>query len=60
MKTGHTTTDAWLAKQAIWHDSDMFKAFTIGIAVGLFVGFIWGFGAGAPDLSGIISTGLKG
>lgn len=60
MKTGHSVTDAWLEKQAIWHDSDMFKAFAIGVAVGLFLGFIWGFGVGSPDLSGFASTGLKG
>jgi len=60
MKTGHATTDAWLAKQAIWHDRDMFKAVAVGIVLGLFLGFIWGYGVGSPDLGGIVSTGLKG
>jgi hypothetical protein len=32
------TTQAWLAKQAIWHDSDMFKAFTVGTMVGFVIG----------------------
>jgi len=60
IKTGHKTTDVWLAKQAIWHNSDMLKALSIGVAIGLFIGFIWGYGVGAPDLSGFVSTGLKG
>jgi uncharacterized protein (DUF2062 family) len=58
--TGHATTDAWLAKQAIWHDSDMLKALSIGVAIGLFVGFLWGFDFGSPNLSEITRTGLKG
>jgi len=58
--TGHSITDAWLAKQPIWHDRDMWKAFAVGIAIGLLVGFVWGHGVGAPDLSGIVNTGLKG
>jgi uncharacterized protein (DUF2062 family) len=58
--TGHKTTDEWLAKQAIWHDRDMFKAVALGVAIGLFVGFLWGYGVGAPDLSGVVNTGLRG
>ena len=58
--TGHKTTDEWLAKQAIWHDSDMLRALALGVAIGLFVGFLWGFDVGSPDLSGIINTGIKG
>ena len=60
MKTGHSTTDAWLAKQAIWTNSDMWKALAVGIVIGLVVGFTWGHGVGTPDLSGIVNTGLKG
>jgi len=60
MITGHKTTDAWLAKQAIWNDNDMWKAFALGIAVGCLIGLAWGYDIGSPDLSRIISTGVKG
>ena len=60
IKTGHKTTDAWLAKQAIWHDRDMLKAVLFGVALGVAIGFFWGYGVGSPDLSGITYTGLKG
>ena len=40
IKTGHKTTDVWLAKQAIWHTSDMWKAFAVGIVIGCLVGVI--------------------
>jgi hypothetical protein len=58
--TGHETTDKWLAKQAIWRDSDMFKALLFGIAIGVAIGFLWGYSVGAPDLSGITHTGIIG
>jgi hypothetical protein len=58
--TGHKPTDEWLAKQAIWNDSDLWKAFAFGIVVGCLVGFLWGFDVGAPDLSGVVHTGIKG
>ena len=58
--TGHKTTDIWLSKQAIWHDSDMWKAFAVGIAVGCLIGFLWGYDVGTPDFSRIIHTGIKG
>ena len=51
MKTGHETTDKWLAKQAIWHDSDMLKAVALGIGIGVVVGFLWGWSVGLPDPS---------
>ena len=60
IKTGHKTTDAWLAKQAIWHDRDMLKAVLFGVALGVAIGYFWGYGVGSPDLSGITYTGLKG
>jgi len=60
MITGHKTTDEWLAKQAIWHDSDMWKALAVGVVVGIVIGFLWGYGVGAPDLSGVVNTGIKG
>lgn len=53
-------TKQWLKNQAIWTDSDMWKALAVGIAIGIAIGFIWGYGVGAPDLSGIEYTGLKG
>ena len=60
IKTGHKTTDAWLAKQAIWHDKDMLKAVLVGVALGVVLGFFWGYGVGTPDLSGLTHTGIKG
>jgi len=38
IKTGHKTTDAWLANQAIWHDSDMAKACCVGFILGFILG----------------------
>ena len=32
------TTKAWLDKQALWHDSDMVKAFTVGSVIGFIIG----------------------
>jgi uncharacterized membrane protein (Fun14 family) len=37
---GDTRTQNWLAKQAIWHDSDMLLSLGIGFAIGLCVGYI--------------------
>jgi len=34
------TTKAYLSKQAIWHDKDMFVAFAVGIVLGTVVGYI--------------------
>jgi hypothetical protein len=31
-------TQEWLKKQAIWRDSDMFKAFAFGVFVGFIIG----------------------
>jgi len=53
-------TKEWLKNQPIWHDSDMWKALAVGIAIGCLFGFLWGYGVGAPDLSGPIHTGLRG
>lgn len=41
IKTGHKTTDAWLANQAIWNDKDMWLAFIGGVLFGLFLGAIF-------------------
>ena len=60
IKTGHKTTDAWLAKQAIWHDRDMIKAVLFGVALGVAIGFFWGFAAGSPDLSGMTLNYVRG
>lgn len=60
IKAGHETTDQWLAKQAIWHDSDMLKAVALGIGIGVVVGFLWGFGVGSPDLSNMPLSYVKG
>ena len=35
-------TQVWLKKQAIWHDSDMVKAFLFGAVAGVMVGFLLG------------------
>ena len=37
---GDTITQNWLARQAIWHDSDMLLSLGIGFAIGLCVGYI--------------------
>ena len=34
-------TQEWLKKQAIWHDSDMFKAGLIGVFFGLIIGLLF-------------------
>ena len=34
------TTKAWLDKQALWHDKDMWVAFGIGILVGIMIGLM--------------------
>lgn len=34
----NATTKAWLDKQAIWHDSDMVKAFAVGSVIGFIIG----------------------
>lgn len=33
-------TKEYLKKQPVWHDRDMFKAFAVGVLVGLIVGVI--------------------
>lgn len=33
-------TKEYLKNQPLWHDSDMFKAFAVGILVGLIIGAI--------------------
>tara|TARA_B110000305_G_C19397188_1_gene618098 strand:+ start:1366 stop:1566 length:201 start_codon:yes stop_codon:yes gene_type:complete len=58
--TGHKTTDAWLANQGIWYDSDMIRSVLIGLVVGVAIGFIWGFVVGSPDFSGYVPTGIQG
>ncbi len=34
------STKVYLSKQPIWHDRDMFKAFAMGILVGVLVGLV--------------------
>lgn len=60
MQSGNKAFDVWIAKQAIWRDSDLVKAALVGIVIGLVIGFAWGFGVGSPDLSGINHTGVRG
>jgi len=36
----NSTTQAWLDKQAIWHDKDMLISFGFGIFFGLIIGII--------------------
>ena len=58
--TGHKTTDEWLAKQAIWHDSDLVKvALVVAILAGG-IGFLFGWAAGQPDLSGMAMHYVRG
>lgn len=58
--TGHRPTDKFLQKQGVWYDSDLIKAGLLALIVGIAVGFMLGFGVGAPDLSGFTPTGIKG
>jgi hypothetical protein len=58
--TGHAPTDAWLAKQPIWHDRDIIKATLTGIVVGVLFGFIWGYGVGLPDYGSMTLSYLRG
>ncbi len=58
--TGHKQTDQFLQRQGYWYDSDMIKSILIGLAIGVALGFIWGFGVGSPDFSGITATGIQG
>ena len=37
---GDVRTQNWLAKQALWHDSEMMWAVVIGFAIGVCVGII--------------------
>ena len=50
----------FLQKQGVWYDSDLIKAGLLALIVGIAVGFMLGFGVGAPDLSGFTPTGIKG
>ena len=58
--TGHRATDEWLDKQPIWHDRDVVKFVAVTLVIGFGIGFLFGWSAGQPDLSGIINTGIKG
>jgi hypothetical protein len=58
--TGHDVTDAWLAKQAIWHDSDLIKFVIIASIISGGLGFLFGWSYGQPDLSGVVHTGIIG
>lgn len=40
IKTGHKTTDEWLANQSLWNDKDMWMAFAGGILFGVILGAI--------------------
>ena len=33
-------TKAWLKKQPVWHDVDMFKALCFGVLIGFLIGVI--------------------
>jgi hypothetical protein len=34
-------TKEYLKTQAVWHDSDMFKAFAVGILIGVLIGITY-------------------
>jgi hypothetical protein len=53
-------TKEYLKKQPLWHDKDLYKAIATGILIGFFVGIIFGFELGAPDLSQQPVTYIKG
>lgn len=53
-------TLAYLENQPIWRDRDLFKAVLYGIAIGIIVGFIWGYSAGLTDYSNMPVQYLKG
>lgn len=36
-------TQEWMKKQAVWHDSDMYRMLGMGILIGFLIGFLFGF-----------------
>lgn len=34
-------TQEWLSSQAIWHDSDLYKAMLVGMILGFLIGLIF-------------------
>jgi len=52
--------EVWIAKQPIWHDSDLIKVAVIVAVVAGLIGFGTGYLAGLPDLSGMTHTGIRG
>ena len=33
-------TKEWIKRQPIWHDRDMFKAFSVGVLIGILIGLV--------------------
>ena len=60
MQSRNKAYEEWISKQAIWHDIDMLKSLTFGIAVGVFVGFLVGYSVGLPDFSNMPITYVRG
>lgn len=58
--SGHKATDAWLAKQPLWYDSDMLKALLFGAVIGGLIGLVVGYGLGLPDFSNMPVTYVRG
>ncbi len=34
------STKEYISKQPVWHDKDMYKALTLGVAIGLVIGLM--------------------
>lgn len=51
---------AYLDRQPIWHDKDLYKAVAIGIVIGICIGFVWGYEVGVPDFSKMPVSFVRG
>ena len=60
MQSQSKAFNEWISKQPIWHDRDMVKmAILVAILAGG-IGFLFGFAAGQPDLSGMTVNYVRG
>jgi hypothetical protein len=60
MQSRNKAFDEWIKNQPIWRDSDLIKFVIVASIVSGAIGFLFGYMAGLPDLSGITYTGLRG
>jgi hypothetical protein len=60
MQSRSRAFDEWIKHQPIWHNSDLIKFVIVASIVSGAIGYLFGYMAGLPDLSGIAHTGLRG